>query len=89
MQKIELQLKAKYILPVYYANYLVNFDTSGVDSQEIYDLDRFIIKHTGMEYNLLHHNVTIIADLDNIYFQASNDLNDVAGDVCEYTFLID
>ena len=69
-----------YILPAYYACYLVNGDRDGYTDEEIEKIDSFL------ERKKLGHCVDV--DIENTYFTHGHDLNRNQGaDVCEFTFV--
>lgn len=68
----------KYILPAYWASYLINADASGLQDGEQDQIDAF------MSGNRLPAPV----DCGEQFFARSNDYSRMGGDVCEYSFLI-
>jgi hypothetical protein len=70
-------LKTKaFILPAYFALFLVNGDASSLESQEVRDILAFTEKH-----NLLN-----CVDCSEQYFSWSNDFDKCGGFVMEFTF---
>jgi hypothetical protein len=69
-----------YILPEYWASYLINNDSSGLSKDEFIAAVNFLIK------NRLPFPVSCS---EESYFSGSNDAGTFAGNVLEYTFLID
>lgn len=67
-----------YILPAYWASYLINGDDSGYSNLEIADIDLFC------ENNNL--GSCLDAEVEDTYFAHSNDANNLGGDVCKFTF---
>ncbi len=74
------KLKAiTYTLPAYLASYLINNDASGITSEDQYYADKF----------LADRNLPMPSTCGESYFSGRNDIGDkLAGDVCDYTFLI-
>jgi len=69
-----------YILPAYWASYLINGDESGIESEDMFYCDEFLAKH-----NL----PSPVSCSEESWFAYHNDSNNrLAGDVLEYTFLI-
>lgn len=66
-----------YTLPAYWASYLVNADSSGMEDEEIKEVDRFI------ERNGLGLCVGIGNDKT---FSWYNDANSLGGAVSDFTF---
>jgi len=69
-----------YILPSYWASYLLNGDESGIQSEDMYFCDEFLAKH-----NL----PSPVSCSDESWFAHRNDSNNrLAGDVLTYSFLV-
>ncbi len=69
-----------YILPSYWASYLINGDDSGISSEDLYYADKFLAEH-NLDYP--------VSCSDESYFSWRNDSsNNLGGGVLEYTFLI-
>lgn len=66
-----------YVLPAYYASALVNNDYSGVDS-----LAECEIKHW-----LANIQPGYCVDCSEPFFSHNNDMNNFAGDVCNFKFV--
>ena len=70
-----------YILPSFYASYLINADASGYTDEEIDLIDSFV------DRKKLGHCLN--ADVENTYFTHGHHLNRNQGaDVCEFTFRV-
>jgi hypothetical protein len=69
--------KETYILPVYWVNYLEFGYDDNASEEEIKEIKDFL----GNELTYLS------ADVENAYFKHRNDVNNIGGDVCEFTFL--
>ena len=65
----------KYILPIYWASYLINEDDSGLESGEKDEIDAFLERE----------NISILDVSDDVYFSWHNEGNNLGGDVAEYT----
>jgi hypothetical protein len=65
-----------FTLPAFYASFLVNGDATSLELYEVHDILAFTEKH-----NLLN-----CVDCSEQYFSWRNDLNDLGGDVMEFTF---
>lgn len=64
-----------FTLPAYWASYIINGDSSGMDDSDIEECDAF------MERNGNPHFV----DVSESYFSWRNDADSLGGDVCDYT----
>ncbi len=85
---IEVELRVgdsycEYTLPDHWASYLVNSDPSGLEDEDIIEVDAFV--ESEMKKNKLasFHCVDVSEDSD---FARSNDANNMGGDVSTYTF---
>lgn len=68
-----------FILPAYWASYLVNGDASGIDPGEREQVDGFISRN-GLR-------LSGFVSCGDSYFARSNDAgNGLAGEVCEFTY---
>lgn len=67
----------KYILPSYYASYLIDGDHSSLEDAEIEKINKWI-KKEGLGWCL---NVS-----EDSYFAYRSDLDSMGGDVSEFTF---
>ncbi len=65
-----------YILPAYWASYLINGDFSGLLHGEKEEIDSFIAGKGNC-----------VSCSDEQYYKNSNDANNLSGDVLEYYFL--
>ena len=66
-----------YTLPAYWAPYLINADPSGMEEEEIQEVDAFL-ERNGLGFCL---------DCDNEQeFSWSNAANDLGGAVADFTF---
>ena len=71
----------KFILPAYWASYLINDDESGLEGEDQYYADQFMARH-----NL----PAPVSCSDESWFSRHNDSgNGLGGDVLEFTFLLD
>ena len=70
--------KETYILPVYWASYIINGDASGMDDDEQAACDSWLERNP----------VGNCVEVGESYFAHRNDAGTLAGDVAEYTFLI-
>lgn len=68
-----------YILPAYWASYLINNDDSGTSIEDIKEADKFL------NDNNLPSPVSIG---EETWFAWSNDANNIGGDVAEYIFYV-
>ena len=68
-----------YILPAYWASYLINGDASGLSNDEQAECDAWTDNNPGGN----------CVDVGESYFARSNDAGTIAGDVAEYTFFVD
>lgn len=66
-----------YILPAYWASYLINGDASGLEDSERAVVDSFMVNEGNPN----------IVDCGEPYFSRRNDATLLAGDVCIYTAL--
>jgi len=66
-----------FILPAHFASYLVNGDATSLEQNEINEIVAFTEKH-----NLLN----CIDCTDESWFAWRNDMNNLGGDVMEFTF---
>jgi hypothetical protein len=69
-----------YILPAYWASAIINGDTSGLEDSEIKELD---------DWFELNNQPNIVDCSNEPHFSHSNDAGTLAGDVLEYTALIE
>jgi len=69
----------KYVLPAYWASYLINNDDSGMVGDDKVRSDKFL------NDNKLPFPVSCS---DESFFSGHNDAGTLAGDCLEYTFLI-
>lgn len=69
-----------YILPAYWASYLINGDYSGISPEEKKQADKFI---EGVKLGMP------VSCSEESYFSKYNDAGLLPGDVLEYTFLMD
>jgi hypothetical protein len=65
-----------FVLPAHFASFLVNGNSTSLELEEVSDMVAFTEKH-----NLLN-----CIDCSEQYFSWRNDLNDLGGDVMEFTF---
>lgn len=72
IETIELEL------PVYWASYLINGDSSGLEDGEQEQIDAFLA------YEVPDYQCVAVSD--DSWFAHSNDANDIGGDVATYTF---
>lgn len=68
-----------YVLPSYWASYLINGDDSGLEEGERAQINEW----------LHQEDLPDPVDCGESYFSWINDATDLGGDVCEYTFLIE
>jgi hypothetical protein len=66
-----------YILPAYWASYLINGDASGLEEEDQRACDAWLARNPGGS----------CVDCGESYFSHRNDAGTLAGDVAEYTFL--
>ncbi len=66
-----------YILPAYWASYLINGDASGLEGEDQQACDAWLARNPGGS----------CVDCGESYFSHRNDAGTLAGDVAEYTFL--
>ena len=64
----------EYILPVYWASYLINSDASGLEDGEQAEIDAFVDRE----------NLGRFVDVSEPWFAKSNDANLLGGDVATY-----
>jgi hypothetical protein len=68
-----------YILPRHFASALINDDESGLSDSDIDKLNQWLAKiQPG----------TCVKVSDNHWFSYNNAIDNLCGDVCEYTFII-
>lgn len=67
----------KWILPAYWASYLVNGDASGLSAEDKVACDAFLAREALSRASF--------ADCSEQYFSRTNDAGTMAGDVCEFT----
>lgn len=67
-----------YILPAYWASFLINGDTSGLSDKEQKACLLFLTTH-GL-------NAARFVSCGESYLASHNDANSLAGDVCEFTY---
>jgi len=66
-----------YTLPIYWASYLINGDCSGMEEEEIQEVDAFL-ERNGLGF---------CVDMDNEQeFARSNDCNNIGGPVADFAF---
>lgn len=68
-----------FILPAYWASYLINGDASGISDEDKAECDAFLKRNPGGS----------CVDVGEQYFSHRNDATTLGGDVAEYTFLKD
>jgi hypothetical protein len=68
-----------YILPAYWASYLINGDASGLSDDEQAECDAWTDTNLGGN----------CVDVGEPYFAHRNDAGTLAGDVAEFTFFVD
>lgn len=68
-----------YVLPAYWASYLINGDDSGISPEDKAQADSFL-KRESLPVP--------VSCSDEQYFSWHNDATDLGGDVLEYTFLV-
>lgn len=68
--------KTTYTLPAYWASYLINADESGLAIGDKWEADRFI----------KDNNLGSALSCGESYVARSNQANNLAGDVCDFTF---
>lgn len=67
-----------YILPAYWASYLINGDDSGLDSDEKKEIHTFLRAEKSPYF----------FDCGEPYFSRHNDATGLGGDVCEYRVFV-
>jgi len=65
-------------LPAYWASYLINADASGMEDNEVQEI----------EYYLEREGLGAPVDCEMTGFAWINDANSLGGDVADYTFII-
>lgn len=75
----------EYTLPVYYASALVNGDYSGMSDEEETELNNFL-KEKVEQYGAFY---CVQADVEDVSFRWSNDMNNLGADCCTFHFDID
>ena len=68
-----------YTAPAYWASYIVNGDSSGLDPSEHEAADAFLATLPPD---------AVIAECEEVGFAWSNDATDEGGNCCTYTFLL-
>ena len=68
-----------YILPVYWASYLINADDSGLSEDELDVINEWLIQENNPDF---------VDVSEDSWFSWHNDVNLVGGDVAEYTAII-
>lgn len=69
-----------FILPAYWASYLINNDASGISTEDKHLADKFLTENSFP---------SPVSCSDESYFSWDNDADTgVGGDVLEYTFLL-
>ena len=63
-----------YKLPAYWASYLINGDSSGLEESELQTVDSFLQANKDPHF----------VDCGEQYFSHSNDATKLGGDVCDY-----
>ena len=63
-----------YKLPAYWASYLINGDSSGLEESELQTVDSFLQREGEPSF----------VDCGEQYFSHSNDATTLGGDVCDY-----
>ena len=66
-----------YILPAYWASYLINGDDSGISGQDKAECDQWLESNGNPN----------IVDCGESYFSWDNEATTLGGDVCDYTAL--
>jgi len=84
-QEIEPKLREEFeedhiilTLPSHCASYLINADASGLTDDEHAEIDRFILEYPELGL--------CVGCSDDTWFAASNDMNNLGADVCEFYF---
>ena len=72
-----------YILPTYWAPYLINDDPSGLSDEEQQEVDDFVARE-GKNYKMF----IATGDIEDLGFRKRNDANNLGGDVSRYTFVV-
>jgi hypothetical protein len=67
----------QYLLPIYWASYLINGDATGLEPNEVSEIDQFL------QANDLGPCLMVGAES---WFSWRNDATTLGGDVVEYTF---
>lgn len=80
-----LPVFAEYTLPASWASYLVNSDSSGLEEDEIKEVDEFV--NNEMKNNSFE-SFNCTGTSDEPYFKRSSDANNLGGDMLDYTFLV-
>ncbi len=80
MKTLTKRLKAQtYVLPAYWASYLINSDDSGMSPRDKEDCHAFLSRHV-----LNRH---LFVDCSDQWSQGGNDANSLYGDVCTFTYM--
>lgn len=69
-----------YILPMYWASYIVNADYSGLEDNEQEEIDQFLARE-GL-------GAASVQVSEDYFFKHTNDANNLGNDCCEYTFFL-
>jgi hypothetical protein len=83
--KYDLDKTIERTLPIYWASYLVNGDSSGMNEDELYDCDTFL---TELNESIDADFAECIDIIGDQYFASRNDANNLGGDVCIYLFAL-
>lgn len=76
-------ISEKYVLPIYWAGYLVNSDATGLKQAEINTIDKWVLETKD------NRPCFICTDADNDpHFCYTNDATNIGGDCVTYNFHI-
>ena len=64
----------EYTLPAYWASYLINGDSSGLEEWELELIDDYVGREGNPQF----------VDCGEQYFARDNDATSIGGDVCDY-----
>ena len=70
----------EHLLPAYWASYLINGDSSGLERYDIEQADKFCDQR-GIG--------GCAVDCGDPFFHYRNDAQHIGGDVCQFTFLVE